>query len=48
MRRIRRPISGSSGRDYHEGKKIGLKDAFKAVYTLARFARWSPPAGTSR
>ena len=21
----------------------GLKDAFKAVYTLIRFARWDPP-----
>jgi hypothetical protein len=37
------PIS-YSGRTYEEGKKIGLKDAFKAVYTLIRFARWTPPA----
>jgi glycosyltransferase involved in cell wall biosynthesis len=37
------PIS-YHGRTYEEGKKIGLKDAFKAVYTLMRFARWSPPA----
>ncbi|MEZ5416420.1 MAG: glycosyltransferase family 2 protein [Vicinamibacterales bacterium] len=37
------PIS-YSGRTYEEGKKIGLKDAFKAVYTLVRFARWTPPA----
>jgi glycosyltransferase involved in cell wall biosynthesis len=36
------PIS-YNGRTYEEGKKIGLKDAFKAVYTLVRFARWSPP-----
>ncbi len=36
------PIS-YNGRTYEEGKKIGLKDAFKAVYTLIRFARWDPP-----
>ena len=36
------------GRTYEEGKKIGLKDAFKAVYTLARFARWTPPATAIR
>ncbi len=33
-----------NGRTYEEGKKIGLKDAFKAVYTLMRFARWNAPA----
>ena len=38
------PIS-YNGRTYDEGKKIGLKDAFKAVYTLLRFARWEAPAG---
>jgi glycosyltransferase involved in cell wall biosynthesis len=38
------PIS-YSGRTYEEGKKIGLKDAFKAVYTLLRFARWEAPSG---
>jgi len=31
------------GRTYGEGKKIGLKDAFKAVYTLLRYARWEAP-----
>ena len=36
------PIS-YHGRTYEEGKKIGLKDAFKAVYTLMRFARWQTP-----
>ncbi len=36
------PIS-YSGRTYEEGKKIGLKDAFKAVWVLLRFARWTPP-----
>lgn len=35
------PIS-YSGRTYEEGKKIGLKDAFKAVYVLFKFARWTP------
>ena len=33
-----------SGRTYEEGKKIGLWDAFKAVYTLLRFWRWEAPA----
>lgn len=36
------PIS-YHGRTYEEGKKIGLKDAFKAVYTILRFWRWTPP-----
>ena len=31
------------GRTYEEGKKIGLRDAFKAVYTILRFWRWTPP-----
>ena len=35
------PIS-YHGRTYEEGKKIGLKDAFKAVYTILRFWRWRP------
>ena len=35
------PIS-YHGRTYEEGKKIGLKDAFKAVYTIVRFWRWQP------
>jgi len=30
------------GRTYEEGKKIGLKDAFKAVYTIVRFYGWTP------
>jgi ribonucleotide reductase beta subunit family protein with ferritin-like domain len=30
------------GRTYEEGKKIGLKDAFKAVYTILRFWGWKP------
>jgi glycosyltransferase involved in cell wall biosynthesis len=36
------PIS-YSGRTYEEGKKIGLKDAFKAVWTLLKYARWEAP-----
>ena len=35
------PIS-YHGRTYEEGKKIGLKDAFKAVYTILRFWGWKP------
>lgn len=35
------PIS-YHGRTYEEGKKIGLKDAFKAVYTIVRFWGWKP------
>jgi glycosyltransferase involved in cell wall biosynthesis len=35
------PIS-YHGRTYEEGKKIGLKDAFKAVYTIIRFWGWRP------
>ena len=31
------------GRTYAEGKKIGFKDALQAVWTLARYARWTPP-----
>jgi glycosyltransferase involved in cell wall biosynthesis len=36
------PIS-YRGRTYAEGKKIGLKDAFQAVWTLIRYARWEAP-----
>ena len=37
------PIS-YNGRTYAEGKKIGLKDAFQALWTIIRFSRWTPPA----
>jgi glycosyltransferase involved in cell wall biosynthesis len=37
------PIS-YHGRTYAEGKKIGLKDAFEALWTILRFARWEAPA----
>ena len=38
------PIS-YHGRTYEEGKKIGLKDAFKAVWVILRYWRWEAPAG---
>lgn len=38
------PIS-YHGRTYDEGKKIGLKDAFQAVWTILRFFRWEAPRG---
>ncbi len=41
------PIS-YNGRTYEEGKKIGLKDAFKAVYTIVRFWGWTPKHKTCR
>jgi glycosyltransferase involved in cell wall biosynthesis len=31
------------GRTYEEGKKIGLKDAFQAVWTMLRYASWEAP-----
>jgi glycosyltransferase involved in cell wall biosynthesis len=36
------PIS-YNGRTYAEGKKIGLKDAFQAVWTILKYSRWNPP-----
>jgi glycosyltransferase involved in cell wall biosynthesis len=36
------PIS-YNGRTYEEGKKIGMKDAFKAVWVLLRYSRWEAP-----
>ncbi|MEO8484468.1 MAG: glycosyltransferase family 2 protein [Acidobacteriota bacterium] len=33
------PIS-YNGRTYAEGKKIGLKDGFQAVWTIFKYARW--------
>ena len=29
-----------SGRTYEEGKKIGLRDAFKALWCILRYWRW--------
>lgn len=36
------PIS-YHGRTYEEGKKIGLKDAITAVWTILRYCRWEAP-----
>lgn len=36
------PIS-YRGRTYAEGKKIGLRDAVQALWTIVRFARWEAP-----
>jgi len=38
------PIS-YHGRTYEEGKKIGVKDAFKAVWVLLKYRRWEAPSG---
>jgi glycosyltransferase involved in cell wall biosynthesis len=38
------PIS-YAGRTYEEGKKIGLKDAVKAVWALLKYCRWEAPEG---
>jgi glycosyltransferase involved in cell wall biosynthesis len=35
------PVS-YNGRTYAEGKKIGIKDAFQAVATILKYARWTP------
>src|SRR5688572_2707565 len=35
------PIS-YQGRTYDEGKKIGMKDAFKAVWTTLKYSTWKP------
>jgi glycosyltransferase involved in cell wall biosynthesis len=35
------PIS-YHGRTYAEGKKIGLKDAFQALWTIIKYGRWTP------
>jgi glycosyltransferase involved in cell wall biosynthesis len=37
------PIS-YNGRTYAEGKKVGLGDAFDAIWTILRFSRWEAPA----
>ena len=29
-----------SGRTYEEGKKIGLRDAFQALWCILRYWRW--------
>ena len=35
------PIS-YRGRTYAEGKKIGLRDGFEAIWTILRYSRWRP------
>ena len=37
------PIS-YNGRTYAEGKKIGLKDAFQALWTIIKYGWWNPKA----
>ena len=38
------PIS-YNGRTYAEGKKIGLKDAFQALWTIIKYGWWNPKEG---
>jgi glycosyltransferase involved in cell wall biosynthesis len=42
LRLVERPISYKP-RSVEEGKKIGLKDAFRAVYCIVRYGLWAPP-----
>ena len=42
LRLVERPISYKP-RSVEEGKKIGLKDAFRAVYCILRYGLWAPP-----
>ncbi|MDQ3068489.1 MAG: glycosyltransferase family 2 protein [Acidobacteriota bacterium] len=41
--RLREMPIGYQGRTYGEGKKIGMKDAFKAISATLKYARWAPP-----
>lgn len=43
VRLLELPIS-YQGRTYDEGKKIGMKDAVKAVSTTVKYSRWTPGA----
>jgi hypothetical protein len=43
LRIVERPISYRP-RSIEEGKKIGLKDAFRALYCIVRYSLFSPPA----
>jgi glycosyltransferase involved in cell wall biosynthesis len=36
------------GRTYEEGKKIGLKDAFRAFWCILKYSRWRPRAGQAK
>ena len=40
--RVREVPIAYQGRTYDEGKKIGLKDAVKAVWTTVKYSRWEP------
>jgi glycosyltransferase involved in cell wall biosynthesis len=40
--RVRELPIAYQGRTYDEGKKIGMKDAVKAVWTTMKYARWKP------
>lgn len=42
--RLRELPIAYQGRTYDEGKKIGMKDAVKAVSTTLKYRRWTPPA----
>jgi glycosyltransferase involved in cell wall biosynthesis len=41
--RVREIPVSYRGRSYEEGKKIGLKDAVRAVRTTIKYRRWNPP-----
>ena len=36
------------GRTYEEGKKIGLKDAFRAFWCILKYSGWRPRAGQGK
>jgi glycosyltransferase involved in cell wall biosynthesis len=40
--RVREVPIAYQGRTYDEGKKIGIKDAIKAISTTVRYSRWNP------
>ena len=40
--RVREVPISYRGRTYDEGKKIGMKDAIKAVRTTIKYSRWNP------
>ncbi|MEX2272292.1 MAG: glycosyltransferase family 2 protein [Vicinamibacterales bacterium] len=42
--RLRELPIAYQGRTYDEGKKIGMRDAFKAVWTTLKYSRWKPTA----
>ena len=40
--RVREVPISYRGRTYDEGKKIGTKDALKAIWTTVKYSRWNP------